>query len=214
MRWTTPFPIVRWCWIGFAAALCPAGGRTGRRYRPVRGRLPRGEGHPRRCGTIASIIRTIIGRAHESHSGLRYRAPAIFASKWKRRPWNIASLCPVTHPSLAATPSDQRIAEQDTLGRSRQRPRAWQEHPKHGRIVQDPNALAEVGICGPGETSSWPTSLPAGPSNGGTEPINRIIELHRRITCGSATPQLPTTDDLGRRTAHPPESPMSHLSVC
>jgi hypothetical protein len=46
-------------------------------------------------------------------------------------------------------------------------------------------------------------------NNGGTEAINGIIELHRRIARGSATPQLPTTDDLGRRGTHPPESPMS-----
>jgi transposase len=46
-------------------------------------------------------------------------------------------------------------------------------------------------------------------SNGGTEAVNGIIELHRRIARGFRNPQLPTTDDLGRRTTHPPKSPMS-----
>jgi hypothetical protein len=44
-------------------------------------------------------------------------------------------------------------------------------------------------------------------SNGGTEAINGIIELRRRIARGFRNPRK---DDLGRWTTHPPKSPMSH----
>jgi Transposase len=46
-------------------------------------------------------------------------------------------------------------------------------------------------------------------NNGGTEAINGIIELHRRIARGFRPRQLPTPHDPRRRTPHPPESPMT-----
>ena len=54
-----------------------------------------------------------------------------------------------------------------------------------------PNSPDSVEHCEAGAHSCWPTSPPAEP-NGGTEAMNGIIELHRRIARGFRNPA--TTD--------------------
>jgi Transposase len=74
--------------------------------------------------------------------------------------------------------------------------------------------IARLGrtLCGPGATNSWLTSPPAEPATAAPKPSTASSNSTAGSPAGSATPQLPTTDDLGRRTAHSPESPMSPIT--
>jgi hypothetical protein len=77
--------------------------------------------------------------------------------------------------------------------------------------------LAGAVLAGLGLQREWRQQLLAyfstrRANNGGTEAINGIIELHRRIAPRLPQPgQLPAPHDPGRRTPGPPESPMSRI---
>ena len=70
--------------------------------------------------------------------------------------------------------------------------RGPQDRPRRRRFVPqlpDPrDRPTRPHPAAPGENSSWPTSPPSRANNGGTEAINGIIELHRRIARGFRNP--------------------------
>ena len=108
-----------------------------------------------------------------------HRPPARPARPRNRPPTNDTTRCssPGSAPNSSGPPTTSQPAPPRAGGR-REDPRGVPDlpDPRDRPARQDPQAVAR-GV-------PRPTSTPAGASNGGTEAVNGLIELHRRIARG------------------------------
>jgi hypothetical protein len=151
------------------------------------------------------------GRKHDPLYRIRNaHAPAPTSSVPARSSESRPGSKPATQPGKSPSPG---TATSSCGQRSRPptSPRAAPSPPRCSSRFPPARSPKSAGPYTPGRSSSWPTSPPAAPA---TAP--------KRSTASSNPPphrprlpqptSLPATDDLGRRTTHPPKSLMSHLS--